>query len=325
MTDRANGQLPDGPMERKPKEPGQVLFEIRAHKLPTFVEDESWAEIPEWLRKQYAAHEKAVLDHHRNPMIESLNKEIDRLRETLARRDSQLAAAGVPCPEIPDGMTPPGVLQAYSDAHRRYPNQKDALQAHAAGLRAALLLDRKQCPRVAPPTPGLDRFLAAIVDVSVPMILEGGMKLMHWQPPAIATPSLPPYTPEIGAAADRYLMSVAFRGDHILPAMFRWGDCWRAMVAAVPAPKPFRQDPQWSGTTRFMDGATLNLKLPEGSAEIVIAEEDLELYREEGRDLWVGRLPASEVLALRRTLNEYLPPDVPPAWEPFASNWNRRA
>lgn len=325
MTDRANGQLPDGANVRTAKEPGQVLAEIRSRKLPTFVENESWAELPEWLRKQYAKHEQAVLDYHSTPVLKTLHAEIDRLREILARRDSQLAAAGVPCPEIPDGVTPPGVLQAYSDAHRAYKDPRDALQAHAAGLRAVLILDRKQCPRVPAPPHGLDRLIAAWINAGYrgsAMLLEGGMKLQTLSL-AAATPSLPPYSPEIGAAADRYLMSVAFRGDHILPAMFQWGECWRAMVAAAPPPKPFRQDPRWSGMSLGMDGATFNLKLPEGSAEIVVPEENLEFLREESRDLWVGRLPASEVLALRWTLNEYLPPDVQPPADPAAANWNR--
>lgn len=410
MTDRANGQLPDGAMVRKGKEPGQAAYEARFEKHPAFMD---WSTLGERWKVEWRKVEEAVLAEHSTSALKTLNAEIDRLRQLLARRDSQLAAAGVPLPEIPEGMVPPGALQAYSDAHQKYPPGQD-LQAHTAGLRAVLILDRAQrVPSVsvskepnkamelaerlhawsendpiedyffggdgavfsamqldcadaaqfiraaarsrdaqpsgvllfergvrfdvvapAPPAAAMDKSLGRIAyetrfygytlgprGVSdawedlpplAAAIWERVAQAVQAAAPSKVAP-LPAFTREMGEAADRYLMSVAFKGDHILPAQFRWFDCWAAMTAAVPKPVPFRLDPRWTGTSLGFEGGCMNLKLPAGSAELVFADDDLEVVEEEGRTLRICRLAASEVIALRFHLNVYLPP-AEPAW-----------
>lgn len=219
MTDRPNGQLPDGALVRTAREPGQAAYETRFEMHRPFMD---WATLSEKWKTEWRLVEAAVLAEHSTPVLETLQAEIDRLRKLLARRDSQLAAAGVPCPEIPEGVLPPGVLQAYSDAHRNYPEPSRHLQAHTAGLRAALIADRAQ------------------------------------------------------------------------------------RVPREEKLTPFRLDPHWTGACLGFEGGCLNLKIPQGSAEFVFREDELEVIEEEGRTLFIARLPASEVRAVHRHLAAYL-------------------
>lgn len=284
MTDRPNGQLPDGALVRTAREPGQAAYETRFEMHRPFMD---WATLSEKWKNEWRLVEAAVLAEHSTPVLETLNAEIDRLRKLLARRDSQLAAAGVPCPEIPEGVLPPGVLQAYSDAHRNYPEQSRHLQAHTAGLRAALMVDRAQrVPRTSPEAQG-----------QASKTLELADRLRAWS--------------ENDPDQDYF-----FGGDgDVFSAMqLDCADASTAILATIAwhaKQPPFRLDPHWTGACLGFAGGSLNLKIPEGSAEFVFAEDELELVEEEGRTLFIARLSASQVRAVHRHLAAYLVAPAP--------------
>lgn len=81
------------------------------------------------------------------------------------------------------------------------------------------------------------------------------------------------------------------------------------VVARKLAPAAYgdKRRPYHSGACIGICGLSVNLRFSDGSAEFVFSEEDLELINEEGRDLYIARLPASEILALRQSLIDYLP------------------
>lgn len=61
---------------------------------------------------------------------------------------------------------------------------------------------------------------------------------------AAPQPDIPfEYTDAMGVAGDAYIASVAFKGQHDLPAQFRWRDLWASMRrAALSTPAPSRPD-----------------------------------------------------------------------------------
>ena len=75
----------------------------------------------------------------------------------------------------------------------------------------------------------------------------------------------------------------------------------------APAAYGDKRQPYHSGACIGICGLSVNLRFSDNSAELVFHDEDLELINEEGRDLYIARLPASEILALRQSLIDYLP------------------
>lgn len=75
----------------------------------------------------------------------------------------------------------------------------------------------------------------------------------------------------------------------------------------APAAYEDKRRPHYTHAAIGCDGISVNLCFRDGSAEFVFREEEMELVNEEGRDLYVKRLPASEILALRQALIDYLP------------------
>ena len=90
------------------------------------------------------------------------------------------------------------------------------------------------------------------------------------------------------------------------PGSFCQDDFIRAAKAAGPAYGSKRR-PYYSGACLGVDGMGANLRLSDGTLELVFKDEELDLINEEGRDLYVARLAASEVIALRQWLIDYLP------------------
>lgn len=50
------------------------------------------------------------------------------------------------------------------------------------------------------------------------------------------------YTQKIGEAGEKYIASVAYKGCHDLPALFRWSDLWDAMLSAALTAQPEAQE-----------------------------------------------------------------------------------
>lgn len=75
----------------------------------------------------------------------------------------------------------------------------------------------------------------------------------------------------------------------------------------APAAYGDKRRPHYTHAAIGCDGVSVNLCFADGSAEFVFAEEELDFIREEGRGLYVARVAASEILALRQSLIDYLP------------------
>ncbi|MGU3387021.1 hypothetical protein ACLBYG_21095 [Methylobacterium sp. D53M] len=89
-------------------------------------------------------------------------------------------------------------------------------------------------------------------------------------------------------------------------------ELWRgyarvALTASAAAMFGLKRRPHYSSAALGLDGMGANLRLSDGSLELVFKDEELDLINEEGRDLYVARLAGSEVLALRQWLIDFLP------------------
>lgn len=75
----------------------------------------------------------------------------------------------------------------------------------------------------------------------------------------------------------------------------------------APAAYGDKRRPYYTHACAGVEGMSATLHLRDDSLELVFKEEELDLINEEGRDLYVSRLAASEVLALRQWLIDFLP------------------
>lgn len=75
----------------------------------------------------------------------------------------------------------------------------------------------------------------------------------------------------------------------------------------APAAYGDKRRPHYTHAAIGIDGVSVNLCFRDGSAEFVFREEELDFIREDGRDLYVAHIAASEVLSLRQSLIDYLP------------------
>lgn len=81
------------------------------------------------------------------------------------------------------------------------------------------------------------------------------------------------------------------------------------VVARKLAPAAYgdKRQPHYTHAMAGVEGMSATLHLRDGSLELVFQDEQLDLVREEGDDLHVARIEASEVLALRQWLIDFLP------------------
>ncbi|MBP2495237.1 hypothetical protein ABID82_002432 [Methylobacterium sp. PvP062] len=81
------------------------------------------------------------------------------------------------------------------------------------------------------------------------------------------------------------------------------------VVARKLAPAAYgdKRRPYYTHACAGVEGMSATLHLRDGSLELVFKDEELDLINEEGRDLYVARIEASEVLALRQWLIDFLP------------------
>lgn len=81
------------------------------------------------------------------------------------------------------------------------------------------------------------------------------------------------------------------------------------VVARKLAPAAYgdKRQPHYTHACAGVEGMSATLRLRDGSLELVFKDEELDLINEEGRDLYVAHIEASEVLALRQWLIDFLP------------------
>lgn len=75
----------------------------------------------------------------------------------------------------------------------------------------------------------------------------------------------------------------------------------------APAAYGDKRRPHYTHAAIGCVGVTMNLCFVDGSAEFVFREENVDFIREEGSGLYVAGIAASEILALRQALIDYLP------------------
>jgi hypothetical protein len=75
----------------------------------------------------------------------------------------------------------------------------------------------------------------------------------------------------------------------------------------APAAYGDKRRPYYTHASAGLEGMSATLHLRDGSLELVFKDEELDLVREEGDDLHVAHIEASEVLALRQWLIDFLP------------------
>lgn len=75
----------------------------------------------------------------------------------------------------------------------------------------------------------------------------------------------------------------------------------------APAAYGDKRRPYYTHACAGVEGMCATLHLRDGSLELVFKDEQLDLVREEGDDLYVAHIEASEVLALRQWLIDFLP------------------
>lgn len=75
----------------------------------------------------------------------------------------------------------------------------------------------------------------------------------------------------------------------------------------APAAYGDKRRPYYTHACAGVEGMSATLHLRDDSLELVFKEEELDLINEEGRDLYVARLAASEVIHLRQWLIDFLP------------------
>ncbi|KQS81732.1 hypothetical protein ASG32_02995 [Methylobacterium sp. Leaf361] len=81
------------------------------------------------------------------------------------------------------------------------------------------------------------------------------------------------------------------------------------VVARKLAPAAYgdKRQPHYTHAMAGVEGMCATLHLRDGSLELVFKDEELDLINEEGRDLYVARIAASEVVHLRQWLIDFLP------------------
>ena len=125
------------------------------------------------------------------------------------------------------------------------------------------------------------------------------------------TPFVPPTSTAYSAVFDivrTWLRLAEFRAEGpVLDALARNIAADMCQRDLAPAAYGDKRRPYYTHAAIGCDGVSVNLCFRDGSAEFVFREEEMELVNEEGRDLYVKRLPASEILALRQSLIDYLP------------------
>lgn len=75
----------------------------------------------------------------------------------------------------------------------------------------------------------------------------------------------------------------------------------------APAAYGDKRRPYYTHACAGVEGMSATLHLRDNSLELVFKDEELDLINEEGRDLYVARLAASEVIHLRQWLIDFLP------------------
>jgi hypothetical protein len=100
--------------------------------------------------------------------------------------------------------------------------------------------------------------------------------------------------PATGGRADAF--SAAFVGDLMSEA-----------ADALAAAYGTKRAPSHTGACLGLDGMSVNLRYRDGSAEFVTNEDNSDVVEEDGRRLYIARLPVSEVFALRQWLIDCLP------------------
>jgi hypothetical protein len=84
-------------------------------------------------------------------------------------------------------------------------------------------------------------------------------------------------------------------------------DAEAALKAAPGMTFGSKRRPYYGAACLGLDGMGANLRLSDGSLELFFMDEELEQTNEEGSELYISRLAASEVIALRQWLIDYLP------------------
>lgn len=81
------------------------------------------------------------------------------------------------------------------------------------------------------------------------------------------------------------------------------------VVARKLAPAAYgdKRQPHYTHAMAGVEGMSATLHLRDGSLELVFKDEELDLINEEGRDLYVAHIEASEVIHLRQWLIDFLP------------------
>lgn len=107
---------------------------------------------------------------------------------------------------------------------------------------------------------------------------------------------------------DRGVPDDAWERDLPESTMELWrGYARAALTASAAAMFGAKRQTYYSGACLGLDGMGANLRFSDGSLELVFKDEELDFINEEGRDLYISRLAASEVIALRQWLIDYLP------------------
>jgi hypothetical protein len=75
----------------------------------------------------------------------------------------------------------------------------------------------------------------------------------------------------------------------------------------APAAYGDKRRPHYTHVCAGVEGMSATLHLRDGSLELVFKDEQLDPINEEGRDLYVARIAASEVIHLRQWLIDFLP------------------
>ena len=117
---------------------------------------------------------------------------------------------------------------------------------------------------------------------------------------------------EAGARAlylkDRGVPDDAWGRDLPESTMELWrGYARAALTASAAVMFGAKRRPYYTHACAGVEGMSLTLHLRDGSLELVFKDEELDLINEEGRDLYVAHIEASEVIHLRQWLIDFLP------------------
>ncbi|MGU3476452.1 hypothetical protein [Methylobacterium sp. D48H] len=117
---------------------------------------------------------------------------------------------------------------------------------------------------------------------------------------------------EAGARAlylkDRGVPDDAWGRDLPESTMELWrGYARAALTASAAAMFGAKRQPHYTHASAGLVGMSATLHLRDGSLELVFKDEELDFINEEGRDLYVAHIEASEVIHLRQWLIDFLP------------------